>query len=124
MDKFTYFGLARAVHVVGVVLWIGGVAFVTTTLIPSIRNMSDTDQRLTLFERLEGRRKQRSRFFIDTPDALAAFDPEPGGGTRNRGGRARIILFFDAIKFRLVEPSQNQASRETINRISTATRFL
>jgi len=55
MDDIIYFGLARAVHVVGVVLWIGGVAFVTTTLIPSLRKMADTDKRLALFEQLEGK---------------------------------------------------------------------
>jgi len=55
MDNFVYFGLARALHVVGVVLWIGGVAFVTTTLIPSLRKMTDTEKRLTLFEQLEGK---------------------------------------------------------------------
>ena len=55
MENFVYFGLARALLVVGVVLWIGGVAFVTTTLIPSLRKMADTDNRLTLFEQLEGK---------------------------------------------------------------------
>jgi uncharacterized membrane protein len=55
MEDFAYFGLARALHVVGVVLWIGGVAFVTTTLIPSLRAMSNEDQRLALFEKLEGK---------------------------------------------------------------------
>ena len=55
MEDFIYFGLARALHVVGVVLWIGGVAFVTTTLIPSLRKMVDTDKRLVLFEQLEGK---------------------------------------------------------------------
>jgi uncharacterized membrane protein len=55
MDEFVYFGLARALHVVGVVLWIGGVAFVTTTLIPSLRKMPEPDQRLALFEQLEGK---------------------------------------------------------------------
>ena len=55
MENFIYFGLARALHVVCVVLWIGGVAFVTTTLIPSLRKMTDTDKRLLLFEQLEGK---------------------------------------------------------------------
>jgi uncharacterized membrane protein len=55
MEDFVYFGLARALHVVAVVLWIGGVAFVTTTLIPSLRKMPDTEKRLALFEQLEGR---------------------------------------------------------------------
>jgi len=55
MQDFTFFLLARALHVVGVVLWIGGVAFVTTTLISSLRVMTDTDRRFQLFEQLEGK---------------------------------------------------------------------
>ena len=55
MENIVYFGLARAIHVVGVILWIGGVAFVTTTLIPSLRKLPETDRRLSLFEQLEGK---------------------------------------------------------------------
>ncbi|MGF1758569.1 hypothetical protein L4D76_11605 [Photobacterium sagamiensis] len=55
MNNFDYFVLARTLHVFGVVLWIGGVAFVTTVLIPSLRNMTDTRNRLELFEQLEGK---------------------------------------------------------------------
>ena len=55
MDSFEYFTLARSIHVIGVVIWIGGVAFVTTILIPSLKNITDTGNRLELFEQLEGR---------------------------------------------------------------------
>ncbi|MES0489808.1 MAG: hypothetical protein ABUK01_07460 [Leptospirales bacterium] len=55
MEDFNYFIIARAIHVVGVVIWIGGVAFVTTVLIPSIKQRSDTKSRLDLFEQLEGK---------------------------------------------------------------------
>ena len=52
MDKFA---LARVIHVLAVVLWIGGVAMVTTVLLPAIRKMgSDADQ-ATIFERIESR---------------------------------------------------------------------
>lgn len=61
MEDFTYFGLARALHVVGVVLWIGGVAFVTTTLIPSLRAMANENKRLELFEQLEGKFAYQAR---------------------------------------------------------------
>jgi uncharacterized membrane protein len=47
--------LARVIHVLSVVLWIGGVAFVTTVLIPSIRRMPSESERIELFERLESR---------------------------------------------------------------------
>lgn len=47
--------LARVLHVLGVVLWIGGVAFVTTVLLPALRRSADPARRLALFEELEGR---------------------------------------------------------------------
>ncbi|MFA5923694.1 MAG: hypothetical protein WC856_20775 [Methylococcaceae bacterium] len=55
MEIFTYFVFARALHVIGVVLWIGGVAFVTTVLIPSLKNINDSTNKLELFEQLEGK---------------------------------------------------------------------
>ena len=55
MEIFTYFVFARALHVIGVVLWIGGVAFVTTVLIPSLNNINDSTNKLELFEQLEGK---------------------------------------------------------------------
>jgi uncharacterized membrane protein len=47
--------LARVIHVVSVVLWIGGVAFVTIVLIPAVRRLPSGSQRIELFEQLESR---------------------------------------------------------------------
>ncbi len=47
--------LARALHVLGVVLWIGGVGFVTTVLLPSVRRMKSAEERVAFFEAVEGR---------------------------------------------------------------------
>ena len=55
MENIDFFVLARALHVVGVVLWIGGVAFVTTILIPALKTKIEASQRLDLFELLEGK---------------------------------------------------------------------
>lgn len=55
MESFDQFVLARALHIVAVVMWIGGVAFVTTVLIPSLRTLDSDENRIQLFERLEGR---------------------------------------------------------------------
>jgi len=55
MENFNYFVFARAFHVMGVVLWIGGVAFVTMVLIPSLKNINDSSNKLELFEKLEGK---------------------------------------------------------------------
>jgi uncharacterized membrane protein len=53
--------LARIVHVLGVVVWIGGVAFVTTVLIPAIRRLPSDAERIQLFEQLEGRFASQAR---------------------------------------------------------------
>lgn len=55
MENFSYFVFARSLHVIAVVIWIGGVAFVTTVLIPSLRTITDSRERLELFEKLEGK---------------------------------------------------------------------
>ena len=47
--------IARALHVLGVVLWIGGVSFVTTILLPSVRRLKAPEQRVAFFEQVEGR---------------------------------------------------------------------
>lgn len=52
MDDIT---VARALHVVGVVLWIGGVSFVTSVLLPAIRQIKDSQERVSFFERIEGK---------------------------------------------------------------------
>jgi uncharacterized membrane protein len=53
--------LARVLHVVGVVLWIGGVAFVTTVVIPTLRRVPSGDERLRLFEAIESRFSAQAR---------------------------------------------------------------
>jgi len=55
MENFSHFVFARALHMIGVLFWIGGVAFVTTVLIPSLKKITNTDDRLALFEQLEGK---------------------------------------------------------------------
>ncbi len=52
MEGFVF---ARIVHVVAIVFWIGGLAMVTTVLIPTIRNMKSSEDTVTTFERLESR---------------------------------------------------------------------
>jgi uncharacterized membrane protein len=52
MDDVT---IARAVHVVAVVHWMGGVAFVTTVVLPAISAITEPSRRLELFEAVEHR---------------------------------------------------------------------
>lgn len=46
-------GIARAVHVLAVVLWIGGVAMVTTVLLPAVQRQIKNGEQVQFFERLE-----------------------------------------------------------------------
>ncbi|MCX7550392.1 hypothetical protein [Xanthomarina sp. F2636L] len=50
-----YITLARVLHVLAVVLWIGGVAMVTTVLIPAIKKIKSKEDRISTFEQIEGR---------------------------------------------------------------------
>ena len=52
MDDVT---VARATHIVFVVLWIGGVGFVTTVLLPTIRNLKAPGERMALVHAIEQR---------------------------------------------------------------------
>lgn len=46
---------ARALHVLAVVHWLGGVAMVTLVLLPALRRLSSAADRLDAFEAIEGR---------------------------------------------------------------------
>lgn len=54
--------LARVLHVLAVVLWIGGVAMVTTVLLPAVRRLESGARRIELFETIEGRFAWQARF--------------------------------------------------------------
>jgi len=45
--------IARLLHVLGVVLWIGGVALVTTVLLPATRRLKTPQERIEFFETVE-----------------------------------------------------------------------
>lgn len=50
-----YYPISRVIHVLAVILWIGGVAMVTTVILPTIKNIASEKERLKLFEKMEGR---------------------------------------------------------------------
>lgn len=52
MDNIT---LVRIIHVLAVILWIGGVSMVTTVIIPAVKKMSSKDEQINTFEKIEGR---------------------------------------------------------------------
>src|SRR3546814_16616934 len=61
MDDFT---IARVLHVLAVSMWMGGVAFVTTIVMPFIRRSSPPAERLEAFHHFEGRVAPQTSFWV------------------------------------------------------------
>lgn len=55
---------ARVLHVVAVVLWIGGVAMVTTVIIPSVKRMKSKEEQMETFEKIEGRFSNQAKVLV------------------------------------------------------------
>jgi uncharacterized membrane protein len=55
-------GIARALHVLAVVLWIGGVAMVTTILLPAVQRHARNGEQVEFFERIESRFAAQARW--------------------------------------------------------------
>jgi uncharacterized membrane protein len=56
--------LARILHVIGVVLWIGGVAMVSSVLLPATRRLKSPEERVQFFERIEARFAHQVRWTV------------------------------------------------------------
>ncbi|MFO1046669.1 MAG: hypothetical protein U1E52_02020 [Geminicoccaceae bacterium] len=61
MDDVT---LARALHVLAVVHWIGGVAMVTLVVLPAVRRLAEPKDQLALFEAVERRFAAQARWSV------------------------------------------------------------
>lgn len=61
MTGFEGLVLARAIHVLAVVLWIGGVGFVTLVLLPGVQRFEEPARRIAVFEALEQRFARQAR---------------------------------------------------------------
>lgn len=61
MDDIT---IARALHVLAVLMWIGGVGFVTCVVMPFIRHNHQPAERLVAFHKIEGRFAPQARLWV------------------------------------------------------------
>ena len=60
MDDVT---VARGLHVLSIVLWIGGLGFVTTVLLPSVRRFKALHERIGFFDAVERRFAWQARIW-------------------------------------------------------------
>jgi uncharacterized membrane protein len=56
-----FFVIARILHVIGVVLWIGGVAFLALVLVPTLRTMPEPEKSFKFFAAVEGGFKRQAK---------------------------------------------------------------
>ena len=56
--------LARALHILSIVHWIGGVAIVTTVILPAVARLSEASRRVAVFEEIEGRFSQQAKVSV------------------------------------------------------------
>lgn len=56
--------VARMIHVLAILFWIGGVAFVTLVAMPSVRARHDPAERLAAFHALEDRFAAQARLWV------------------------------------------------------------
>lgn len=56
--------LARAIHVLAIVHWIGGLTLVTLVLLPAVSRLAAPAERLALFEAVEGRFSGQARVSV------------------------------------------------------------
>jgi len=56
--------LLTAIHVVTILLWIGGVAFVTVIIFPLIQKMESSFEQVLMFQRIEHRFARHVRWYL------------------------------------------------------------
>ncbi len=55
------FVMARVLHIIGVVLWIGGVAFLALVVVPTLRSLPEPEKNFKIFAAIEGRFKGQAK---------------------------------------------------------------
>jgi putative copper export protein len=64
--------IARVLHLLAVVHWIGGVAVVTTVILPAVKRFSEPARRVSIFEEVEGRFSLQAKLSV-TVAGLSGF---------------------------------------------------
>ena len=91
--------LARAIHVIAVLFWIGGVGFVTWVVMPALRASERPVERLARFHQIEGRFAWQARIWVTLAEGEHTMTvpllPEQWGGVY--GGQP-AALFYEALR--------------------------
>jgi uncharacterized membrane protein len=59
--SYRLFVIARALHVLSLIIWIGGLATVTTVILPAMHQFDSSEQKAWLFDQVERRFRPQAR---------------------------------------------------------------
>lgn len=59
--SYRLFVIARALHVLSLIVWIGGLATVTTVILPAMHQLDSSEQKAWLFDQVERRFRPQAR---------------------------------------------------------------
>lgn len=59
--SYRLFVIARALHVLSLIIWIGGLATVTTVVLPAMHQLDSNEQKVWLFDQIERRFRPQAR---------------------------------------------------------------
>jgi uncharacterized membrane protein len=65
--------IARAVHILALVHWIGGVTFVTCIVLPAVSRLAEPARRLAVFEEIEGRFSFQAKISVTVAGLAGAY---------------------------------------------------
>jgi uncharacterized membrane protein len=82
--------IARAIHVLAVVVWIGGVAMVTTVILPMVRRAGTPTEGQTLLEAVERRFVWHAVVLLWLIFTIVLFIGEPLAGRIRRGHGSQL----------------------------------
>jgi hypothetical protein len=94
------FALARAIHVLAVVHWIGGVAVVTTVILPRAHALLDAQEAVAAFEAFERRFASQARISILLAGVSGAYMLTKiggSGGSLGLGLSRNLLLDLDQL---------------------------
>lgn len=60
--NYRWFVVARVLHVLAIVVWIGGIGAVTTVIFPAMRPIDSNEQKVWLFEQVERNFRPQAQF--------------------------------------------------------------
>ncbi|MGH8013838.1 MAG: hypothetical protein ACREQ4_15215 [Candidatus Binataceae bacterium] len=58
---YSWFVVARVLHVLAIVVWIGGIAAITTIMFPAMRHADSAERKIALFQQVERRFRPQAR---------------------------------------------------------------